>query len=79
MGKKSARYLQGRLMMHGANAATPVSVVANVSRPDQQIIGTTLVDLPAAVACANGPTVLLYGLAPRAAALSLPQLQEAQA
>ena len=65
MGKKSARYLQGRLMMHGASPATPISVVANVSRPDQQIIGTTLADLPSAVACANGPAVLLYGLAPR--------------
>ena len=40
MGKKSARYIQGRLMMHGAAAATDVTVVANVSRPDQQIIGS---------------------------------------
>ncbi len=79
MGKKSARFIQGRLMMHGAAADTPVSVIANVSRPDQQIIAATLADLPQAVARANGPAVLLYGLAPRAAALSLPQLQEAQA
>ena len=79
MGKKSARFIQGRLLMHGAPAATPVSVVANVSRPDQQIIGTTLADLPAAVACATGPIVLLIGLAPRAAIHSLPQLQEAHA
>lgn len=79
MGKKSARYIQGRLMMHGAAADTPVSVVANVSRSDQQIIGATLATLPAAVATANGPAVLLIGLAPRAAVLSLPQLQEAQA
>lgn len=79
MGKKSARFIQGRLLMHGAAANTPVSIVANISRPDQQIIGATLADLPAAVATANGPAVLLVGLAPRAAALSLPQLQEAQA
>lgn len=79
MGKKSARYIQGRLMMHGASADTPVTVVANVSRPDQQIIGATLATLPAAVATANGPAVLLIGLSPRAAALSLPLLQEAQA
>lgn len=79
MGKKSARFLQGRLMMHGAAAETPVSVVVNVSRPDQQIIAATLADLPQAVARADGPAVLLYGLAPRAAALSLSQLQEAHA
>ncbi len=79
MGKKSARFLQGRLMMHGASAETPVSVVVNVSRPDQQIIAATLADLPQAVARADGPAVLLYGLAPRAAALSLSQLQEAHA
>jgi uroporphyrin-III C-methyltransferase len=79
MGKKSARFIQGRLLMHGASAATPVSIVANVSRPDQQIIGTTLADLPAAVATATGPAVLLVGLAPRAATMSIPQLQEAQA
>lgn len=79
MGKKSARFLQGRLLMHGAAADTPVSVVANISRPDQQIIAATLADLPQAVAHATGPAVLLYGLAPRAAALSLPQLQEAHA
>lgn len=79
MGKKSARYIQGRLLMHGAAASTPVSVVANISRPDQQIIGATLATLPNAVAAANGPAVLLLGLAPRVAALSLPQLHEAQA
>lgn len=79
MGKKSARYIQGRLLMHGAAPDTPVSVVANVSRADQQIIGTTLATLPQAVARADGPAILLVGLAPRAAATSLPHLQEAQA
>ncbi|MDN5785527.1 uroporphyrinogen-III C-methyltransferase [Pseudorhodobacter sp.] len=79
MGKKSARFIQGRLLMHGAAHDTPVSVVANVSRPDQQIIGATLATLPQAVAEANGPAIILLGLAPRAAANSLPQLQEAQA
>lgn len=79
MGKKSARYIQGRLMMHGAMAATDVTVVANVSRPDQQIIGATLATLPDAVAKADGPAVLLLGIAPRSALQSLPKLQEAQA
>jgi siroheme synthase len=79
MGKKSARFIQGRLMMHGANAATPVTVVANVSRPDQQIIAATLATLPSAIETADGPAVLLYGLAPRAARQTLSQLEEATA
>ncbi|MBL4916259.1 uroporphyrinogen-III C-methyltransferase [Szabonella alba] len=74
MGKKSARFLQGRLMMHGALPGTPVTVVENVSRPDERIIGTVLAALPGALDGVDGPAVLLYGLAPRHAAASLEQL-----
>jgi len=74
MGKKSARFLQGRLMMHGAAPETPVTVVENVSRPDQRIHAATLATLPAAVAGLTGPAILLYGLAPREAATALPRL-----
>ena len=42
MGKKSARYIQGRLMMHGAVGDTPVTLIENVSRPDQRIHAATL-------------------------------------
>ncbi len=79
MGKKSARFLQGRLMMHGAAADTPVTVVENVSRADQRILSATLATLPAAVAETHGPAILLYGLAPRAAAPALQSLKEARA
>jgi uroporphyrin-III C-methyltransferase len=79
MGKKSARFIQGRLMMHGADPATPVTVVANVSRRDEAVLGTTLAALPEAVARADGPAVILFGLAPRAAAVHIPELKEAQA
>ena len=79
MGKKSARFLQGRLMMHGAAADTPVTVVENVSRADQRILAATLATLPVVVAEASGPAILLYGLAPRLAAPALIQLKEAQA
>ena len=41
MGKKSARFIQGRLIMHGADRATPVTLVENASRPDQRILATT--------------------------------------
>lgn len=79
MGKKTARFLQGRLMMHGAAPETPVTVVENVSRPDQRIIAATLATLPDAVALTEGPAVLLYGIEPRRAALALTDLKEATA
>ncbi len=83
MGKKSARFIQGRLMMHGAAATTPVTLIENVSRPDQRILAATLASLPEAAASLAGPAVILYGLAPRAAAAHLsalkPASKEAQA
>mgnify|MGYP001480237830 CR=1 FL=1 len=79
MGKKSARFIQGRLMMHGADGATPVTIVENVSRPDQQVIAATLGTLPEAVARCGGPAVILFGLAPRAAVSAIPALKEARA
>lgn len=77
MGKKSARFIQGRLIMHGAAPDTPVTLVENVSRPDQRIIAASLATLPAAAASLEGPAVILYGLSPRAATAALPQLKEA--
>ncbi|WP_413720940.1 siroheme synthase CysG [Silicimonas sp. MF1-12-2] len=67
MGKKSSRFVQGRLMMHGADASTPVTIVENASRRDQRAIGTTLATLPDAVTGLTGPALILLGLAPRAA------------
>lgn len=71
MGKRAARFLQGRLMMHGAAPETPVSVVENATRPDERIFGTTLAGLAEAVAPLDGPAVILLGLAPRAAGAAL--------
>lgn len=79
MGKKSSRYIQGRLMMHGADPATPITVVENVSRAEERILGATLATLPETVALCDGPAVILFGLAPRAASNALPQLHEARA
>ena len=76
MGKKAARFLQGRLMMHGAGSETPVTVVENASRPDQRIVATTLADLPADIADLTGPALMLYGLAPRAAQAALSQIPQ---
>jgi len=79
MGVKAATFVRGRLLMHGAPADMPVTAVENASRPDQRIIATTLIDLPAALAgTANGaPVLILLGLAPRAAAVVARDLREA--
>jgi len=68
MGKKSTRFVQGRLLMHGATLATPVTVVENASRVGQRILETTLEHLPTDLAEArfDGPALTFLGLAPRA-------------
>lgn len=73
MAKRSARFVTGRLMMHGANAATPVTIAFNVSRQDEALIATDLQSLPEALVNANlaGPAVILFGLAPKAAGSAL--------
>ena len=78
MGKKSARFIQGRLLMHGADPATPVTIIENVSRADQQIIATTLVELEPTLTQADlkGPAITLYGLAPRDAQTQARQIRE---
>lgn len=78
MGKKSARFIQGRLLMHGAERATPMTIVENASRPDQRIVETTLSSLATDLSDAGltGPALTFYGLAPRAAMASLPQLEQ---
>lgn len=66
MGKRAARFLQGRLMMHGADRFTPVTVIENASRPDQRVLGATLDTLTATLTEAgDGPALILFGLAPR--------------
>lgn len=79
MGKKSARFIQGRLLMHDAAPDTAVTVVENVSRADERVVAATLATLPEAVAQIHGPAVILFGLAPRQAAATLPALKEARA
>lgn len=70
MGKKSARFVQGRLIMHGADRATPVTVIENASRPEQRVLATTLDRMATDITEAQmtGPALTFYGLAPRAAA-----------
>ena len=66
MGKRAARFLQGRLLMHGADPAMPVSIAENVSRPEARTTATTLAQLAAALDdVTDGPALLFLGLAPR--------------
>jgi uroporphyrin-III C-methyltransferase / precorrin-2 dehydrogenase / sirohydrochlorin ferrochelatase len=46
MGKRAARFVQGRMLMHGADPATPVTLVENASLPAQRIIASRLDRLP---------------------------------
>ena len=77
MGKTAARFIQGRLLMHGANPLTPVSILENCSRPDQVIRSAPLNALTEALHNLAGPVVLLYGISPRTAAAHVFQPQEA--
>lgn len=67
MAKKAARFIQGRLLMHGAAPDTPVTVIENVSRPDARRLCCTLASLTTELsqAAPDGPAILLLGLAPR--------------
>lgn len=79
MGKKSARFIQGRLLMHGADPLTPVTIIENVSRTNQRVIATTLADLEPTMtnAALTGPALTFLGLAPRdAVTAAAPLLQE---
>ena len=80
MGMRAARFLQGHLLMQGAAANTPVSIIESASRPNQRIIAATLGTLVEHIQAASiaGPAVLLYGLEPRdAVAVDLPAHQAA--
>ncbi|OUD08218.1 uroporphyrinogen-III C-methyltransferase [Marivivens niveibacter] len=83
MGKKAARFVQGRLLMHGADPLTAVTIIENASRADTRVIATTLQDLEPTMTDAglNGPALTLYGLSPRdavQAASTLPAKEAAQ-
>jgi uroporphyrin-III C-methyltransferase len=79
MGKTSARFIQGRLMMHGADPATPVTIIENVSRADEAVIPATIATLAQAVTTLSGPAVILLGLAPRRAASAIQHIREVHA
>jgi len=78
MGKRAARFIQGRLLMHGAAGDTPVTFIENASRGDQRTIATTLTELAQAMTKANmtGPALTFIGLTPRAAVLAADEIHQ---
>ena len=70
MGVGASGFIQGRLLMHGADNNLPVTVVENASRPDQIVVSTTLERLPEDIKShgIKGPAILLLGYEPRSIA-----------
>lgn len=69
MGVGASRFIQGRLLIHGAQGDTPVTVVENATRPDQKIVRTKLSSLVDDMAKSEikGPAVLMLGYQARLA------------
>ena len=80
MGVRAARFLQGRLLLHGANANTPICVVENASRKDERIIDFELGSLSSQMQAhdVQGPAIIFVGLRSREVASQVtPALQPA--
>ena len=67
--------------MHGADPATPVTVIENASRASQRILATQLSELEPALSNANltGPALVFLGLAPRAALQAAEEFEQKEA
>ncbi len=73
MSKDAARFIQGRLLLFGADAQTPITIVENASRDSQRILTTTLDGLSSLLSASQvtGPAIVLYGLQARESARGL--------
>lgn len=69
MGVKASRFIQGRLLLHGADPVMPVTVIERISRNDEKRIDADLSNFPSEMASAGikGPAILLIGLQARSA------------
>ena len=67
MGIRASRFIQGRLLIHGADAATPVCVVENASRPNERRLTGNLGGLTTLMESSGvkGPAILFVGLVAR--------------
>ncbi len=64
MGVRAAKFLQGRLMLHGAKATTAVTIVENASRPNERIVDGQLGQLSELIASEHisSPAIIFVGL-----------------
>ncbi len=76
MGKKSARFVQGRLTMYGADPDTAVTAIVNASRTGQTIHATNLRGMAKAIADLDGPALTFVGLSPRDAITAAEHIDE---
>ncbi len=67
MGVRAVKFLAGRLLMHGAAADKPVTIVENASRIDQRVIASSIGQVIEDVGAASidGPAIIFLGLTPR--------------
>jgi uroporphyrin-III C-methyltransferase/precorrin-2 dehydrogenase/sirohydrochlorin ferrochelatase len=65
MGRKTATFLQGRLLMHGADRHLPVTCIENVSLPTQRAFVSDLGQFAERLdqQSFNGPLIILVGIA----------------
>ncbi len=64
MGRKSASFLQGRLLMAGADQGLAVTCVENISRPEERRFTTTLSSFAQRLDddSWNGPLIIFVGI-----------------
>ena len=80
MGRRAATFLQGRLLMAGADADLVITCVENISRPEERSFTSTLSKFAQRLASDhwNGPLIIFVGIGKEQAAqtLSTPSLKE---
>ena len=78
MEKKSVRFVQSRLLMHGTDPKAPVSIIDYASKTNQRTIEARLDNLAETLRAqtVSGPALTLFGLAPRKAALQIEKHHE---
>jgi len=69
MGVRAARFVQGRLMLHGAAPETPVTIIENASRPQEKRVSASLSDMCEQISAHDieGPAIIFIGLPARRA------------
>jgi len=78
MGRKTATFLQGRLLMHGASNQLPVTCIEHISLPNQRAFSSTLGDFAAHLDSEgySGPLMILVGIdssADKAMSVTMPE------